>query len=140
MVDEYSHMVWIENMKSGQELCPVKNCCTWLRQKGEMESGARFDVFEVTVRFQQRPGRNCEAKTYQTGKHNTSRTQEVGETVIGHISRLTRSIMAGCDPDTGPGQSITLRLFGIIPSGEIEMYSHPDFNNLLNQRRPSTHR
>ena len=29
MVDEYSHMVWIENMKLGQELCPgVEEFCT----------------------------------------------------------------------------------------------------------------
>ena len=47
MVDEYSHMVWIENMKSGQELCPVVE--ELLRQKESMESGARFDVFEETV-------------------------------------------------------------------------------------------
>ena len=36
MVDEYSHMVWVENMKSGQELCPVVEELLYLAETEEV--------------------------------------------------------------------------------------------------------
>ena len=51
---------------------------------------------------QQCPARLGETTSHPTGEHNTARTQGAGETVIGHISRLTRSILADCDPRFWP--------------------------------------
>ena len=43
MVDEYSHMVWLKNMQTGQELCPVVEELLYLAETehiNEARSGA----------------------------------------------------------------------------------------------------
>ena len=99
MFDEYSHLVWVENMKSGQELCPVVEELLYLAETEEI-NGDRSQIRWIRgdcVSFSNDLAEMVNQRRIRL--ENTTphaHKKRAGETVIGLISRLTRSIMAGC--------------------------------------------
>ena len=102
MVDEFSHMVWLENMKVGQELCPVAEHLIYLAET-EQINGPRSQVRCIRGDFEffKNNGLVDVAEQRRIRLENSTphaHKKGVGETVVGHISRLTRSILANCNP------------------------------------------
>ena len=92
MVDEFSHMVWLENMKVGQELCPVAEHLIYLAET-EQINGPRSQVRCIRGDFEffKNNGLVDVAEQRRIRLENSTphaHKKGVGETVVGHISRF----------------------------------------------------
>ena len=96
MVDEYSHMVCLKNLQTGQELCPVVEELLYLAETEHInEARSQVRCVRGDNELTEVAKRRC-IRLENTTPH--AHKKGAGETVVGHISRLTRSLVSGCNP------------------------------------------